>query len=67
MKLTPREVAFLLDETRNIEDDETRYPSVRSEARRIRKKAAAVLAETEADVEASFKESVIEFPLPSSD
>jgi hypothetical protein len=39
----PREAAFLLDEMSDIENDETRYPSVRSEARRLRRKAEAAL------------------------
>ncbi|WP_170964433.1 MULTISPECIES: hypothetical protein [Halobacteriales] len=45
MELTPREAAFLLDEMSEIEDDETRYPSARTEARRLRKRAEAALTE----------------------
>ncbi len=45
MELSPREAAFLLDEMATIENDETRYPSTRSEARRIREKAEAALIE----------------------
>ncbi len=45
MELSPREAAFLLDEMSDIENDETRYHSVRSEARRLRRKAEAALTE----------------------
>jgi len=45
MELSPREAAFLLDEMSEIEDDETRYPSVRREARRLREKAEEALIE----------------------
>ena len=45
MELNPREAAFLLDEMSEIEQDETRYPSVRSEAKRLRKKAETALTE----------------------
>lgn len=45
MELNPREAAFLLDEMNDIEDDETRYPSVRAEARRLREKAEVALTE----------------------
>jgi len=45
MELSPRGAAFLLDEMSDIENDETRYPSVRSEARRLRRKAEAALTE----------------------
>lgn len=43
MELSPREAAFLLDEMSEIENDETRYPSVRTEAKRIRRKAESAL------------------------
>ena len=43
MELNAREAAFLLDEMSSIENDETRYPSVRTEARRLREKAEAAL------------------------
>lgn len=45
MELNPREAAFLLDEMSEIENDETRYPSTRSEARRLRRKAESALTE----------------------
>lgn len=45
MRLNPREAAFLLDEMSEIENDKTRYPSTRSEAKRIRKKAENALTE----------------------
>ena len=45
MELTPRETAFLLDEMSYIENDETRYPSVRAQARRLRERAKAALTE----------------------
>ncbi|AGC34308.1 hypothetical protein HRTV-11_gp39 [Halorubrum virus HRTV-11] len=45
MELNPREAAFLLDEMEDIEADETRYPSARSEARRLRQKAEVALTE----------------------
>jgi len=45
MELTPREAAFLLDEMDEIANDETRYPSVRTEAKRLREKAEAALTE----------------------
>ncbi|AGM10909.1 hypothetical protein M193_gp037 [Halorubrum tailed phage 7] len=45
MELNPREAAFLLDEMEDIETDETRYPSARSEARRLRQKAEVALTE----------------------
>ncbi|WP_199241226.1 hypothetical protein [Halorubrum sp. SS7] len=45
MELTPREAAFLLDEMSEIEDDETRSPSARTEARGLRKRAEAALTE----------------------
>jgi hypothetical protein len=45
MELTPREAAILLDEMSEIENDETRYPSVRTEARRLREKAETALTE----------------------
>ena len=43
MELTPREAAFLLDEMRAIEADESRYPTVREEARQLRKRAESAL------------------------
>jgi len=45
MELTPREAAFLLDEMDEIANDETRYPSVRTEAKRLREKAESALTE----------------------
>ena len=45
MEPTPRETAFLLDEMRAIEADESRYPTVRAEARRLRKRAETALRE----------------------
>lgn len=45
MELTPREAAFLLDEMDEIANDETRYPSVRNEAKRLREKAESALTE----------------------
>lgn len=41
----PRETAWLLDEMSDIENDKTRYLSVRSEARRLQRKTEAVLSE----------------------
>ena len=43
MELTAREAAFLLDEMSDIENDEDRYPSVRTAAQRLREKAEAAL------------------------
>lgn len=45
MELTPREAAFLLDEMSEIENDDSRYPSVRTEARQLHEKAEAALTE----------------------
>jgi len=44
-EIHPRETAWLLDEMSDIENDETRYLSVRSEARRLWRETEAVLSE----------------------
>lgn len=45
MDLGPREVAFLKEEMRKIETDETRQPTVRVEAGKIRKEAESEITE----------------------
>lgn len=45
MELNPREAAFLFDEMSELERDETRHTSARTEAKRIRKRAEAALTE----------------------
>ena len=45
MESDAREAAFLLNEMNRIENDETRYPATRTEARRLREKAEAALIE----------------------
>jgi hypothetical protein len=45
MELTPRQVAFVKSEMGEIEDDETRQPTEKVEARRIREAAENTLTE----------------------
>ncbi len=45
MEISPRDAAFLLDEMSTVEQDESRYPTVRAEAKRIREQAEAALTE----------------------
>lgn len=45
MELNPREVAFVKSEMQKIENDESRQPTVKVDAERIREKANAILTE----------------------
>lgn len=45
LKVGAREAAFLLDELRDIEVDESRHTSARHEARQLRKRTEAALTE----------------------
>jgi hypothetical protein len=45
MELNPREAAFLLDTMDEVATDETRLPSARHEARRLRSMAEQTLSE----------------------
>jgi hypothetical protein len=45
MELSPREIAFVKSEMKAAEEDETRQPTARVEAGRIREKAEATLTE----------------------
>jgi hypothetical protein len=45
MELNPREVAFLLDEMDGIATDDSRRPTARREAQRLRSKAEKTLTE----------------------
>ena len=43
MELTPREAAFVHQLMEDIEEDDSRYPTARKQAERIRRKAEAAL------------------------
>jgi hypothetical protein len=45
MKLNPRQVAFVKSEMKTIESDESRQPTARVEAERIREQAETALTE----------------------
>jgi hypothetical protein len=45
MELSPRQVAFVKSEMKSIETDETRQPTARVEAERIREQAESALTE----------------------
>jgi hypothetical protein len=45
MELNPRQMAFIKSEMQKVESDETRQPTVRVEAERIREQADTALTE----------------------
>jgi hypothetical protein len=45
MDLSPRQIAFLKSEMKSLEEDETRQPTARTEAGRIRQEAKQKLTE----------------------
>jgi hypothetical protein len=45
MELSPRQVSFVKSEMKNVETDNTRQPTARVEAERIRKKAETEITE----------------------
>jgi hypothetical protein len=45
MELSPRQAAFVKSEMENIESDDTRQPTARVEAGRIREEAESALTE----------------------